>query len=92
MIDHTLPTILAVGALSMRISFGPTSGCHRNGDQQNACQYFDPTAVLITTIRNQNAPNNLRIIWIVGTVSPALGQFPGVYRGTVTLTAAYTGN
>ncbi len=92
MISHTLPVVLAVGAFSMPISFGPTSGCHRNRDQQNACQYFDPTVLLITTIRNQNPPNNLRVTWIGGTVSPALGQFPGVYKGTITLTAAYTGN
>jgi len=91
-VDLTLPLALSVGPWSMPISFGANAACHRNRDQQGQCTYFDPSATLITTIRNRAYPDNLRLIWIGGTVTPAAAQFPGVYRGTVTLTVTYTGN
>jgi hypothetical protein len=76
----------------MPIAFGPTGACHRFRDQQNQCTYFDPGTTLVTRIRNRNFPDNLRIIWVGGTATPAAAQFPGVYRGTVVLATAYTGN
>jgi hypothetical protein len=91
-VDLSLPPALTVGPWSMPIGFGANGACYRNRDQQNLCAYFDPSTTLVTNIRNQNFPNNLVVVWIGGTVSPAVAQFPGVYRGTITLTAAYTGN
>ena len=91
-LDFTLPTSLTVGPNAMPIAFSPTSACHRNRDQQNQCAYFDPTTTVVTRIRNRAFPDNLRIVWVGGTVSPSVVQFPGVYRGSIVLTAAYTGN
>lgn len=91
-IDLTLPPALTVGPWSMPISFGANSACHRNRDQQSQCTYFDPSTTLTANIRNRVFPENLQIVWVGGTVTPAAAQFPGVYSGTVTLMAAYTGN
>ena len=91
-ITMTLPASLTLGASSMPISFGPTSGCERNRDRQNQCSYFDPSVPLVVRIRNQNPPDNHYYVWIGGTVSPAAAQPGGTYSGDITLTAAYTGN
>jgi hypothetical protein len=87
-----LPTQLVVGPWSMPLSFGSQGACYRNRDQQPQCAYFDPSASLVTRIRNRKFPDNLLIVWVGGTVNPALTQFPGVYHASVLLTAAYTGN
>jgi len=91
-VDMTVPPALTVGAFSMPVSFGGASGCHHNRYQQDKCTYFDPTTTLVTNIRNRKFPDNLRVVWFGGMASPTGTQFPGVYKGTVTLTAAYTGN
>ena len=91
-VDLTLPPALTVGPWSMPIIFGANSACHRFRDQQTQCTYFDPSTTLVTNIRNRTFPDNLRIVWIGGTVSPTVAQFPGVYRGNVTMTVTYTGN
>ena len=91
-VDLTLPPALTVGPWSMPVSFGASGACHRNRDQQVQCTYFDPSTTLITNIRNRWFPENLHIVWIGGTVSPTATQFPVLYRGTVALTVAYTGN
>ena len=91
-VDMIIPPALVVGAFSMPVSFGGTSGCHHNRYLQDKCTYFDPNTTLVTNIRNKKFPENLRIVWFGGTASPTGTQFPGVYKGTVTLTAAYTGN
>lgn len=91
-VDLALPGALTVGPHTMAISFGPLAACHHNRDQQDKCTYFDPSGTLVTRVRNRNFPDNLRIVWIGGTASPGPAQFPGVYVGTITLTAAYTGN
>jgi hypothetical protein len=91
-LDMNVPPALTVGPFSMPVSFGGAAGCHHNRYQQDKCTYFDPSTTLVTNIRNRKFPENLRIVWFGGTASPTGTQFPGVYRGTVTLTAAYTGN
>ena len=91
-VDLSLPAALTVGPWSMPVSFGANGACHRNRDQQAQCTYFDPSTTLVTNIRNRTFPDNLHIVWVGGTVSPGAAQFPGVYRGSVTLTVAYTGN
>lgn len=93
-LDITLPTELRTGAgpWVMPISFGPTAGCHRNRDQQNNCTSFDPSTALVARVRATPFPNNTYFVWIGGAVTPALGQFPGVYSGIITASVAYTGN
>jgi len=96
-ITFALPTVLAVGANSMPISFSddPVAGklgCHRNQDQQTNCTTYTPSAPLLVRIRNNPAPQNTYFVWIGGRVSPAVGQRPGTYTGSVTMSAVYTGN
>ena len=96
-ISFALPAVLQTGVFTMPISFAndPVAGqmgCHRNQDQQKNCVGFSPSAPLLIRIRNNPPPQNTYYVWIGGTVSPALGQAPGLYTGTVTLTAVYTGN
>jgi hypothetical protein len=91
-VDMTVPPALTLGPFSMAVSFGGAAGCHHNRYQQDKCSYFDPSNTLVTNIRNRKSPDNLRVVWFGGTASPDGTQSPGVYEGTVTLTAAYTGN
>jgi hypothetical protein len=53
---------------------------------------LDPPNTLVTNIRSNGSLEDLRVAWLGGAASPNGTQFPGVYEGTVTLTAAYTGN
>lgn len=94
MVTFTLPSNLVVGPHQMPIAFGITSGCHVPlfGGLRFSCSAFDPNAPLITQIPNWPPPYNVRLFWLGGTVAPIPTQFPGLYRGTITLTAAYTGN
>jgi len=91
-VSFVLPDSLRVGPHAMPIAFGAQAGCGRNRNQQNQCSYFDPAAGWVDRIRNNPTPKDTYYIWMGGTVSPAAGQFPGIYRGTITLTVAYTGN
>lgn len=54
--------------------------------------YLDPPSTLVTNTRSNGSPEDLRVVWLGGATSPDGTQSPGVYEGTVTLTAAYTGN
>ena len=93
-ITMTLPAQLTTGAggATMPISFGAQGGCFRDRPPQTSCTFYDPSTTLVDRIRNQNPPNNHYHLWVGGTVSPAAAQQGGVYTGTITLTAAYTGN
>jgi hypothetical protein len=96
-ITFALPTVLTVGANSMPISFADDPvvgkfGCHRNQDQQNNCTTYTPSSPLLVRIRNNPPPQNTFYVWIGGKVSPAVGQQPGTYAGSVTMSAVYTGN
>jgi len=92
--DLTLPTLLRVGTgpLTMPVTFGGTSGCHRTTDAQNGCTLFNPTATLTVRLRNRPPPDATYFVWLGGTVSPSPTQFPGIYSATVTATVQYTGN
>ncbi len=89
----TLPAVLraGVGGPTMPIAFGATSGCHDNRDRQNQCTVWDPRTPLVQRIRNAPPPNDTYFVWLGGTVSPAAAQAAGVYQGTITITASYTG-
>jgi hypothetical protein len=92
--DLTLPTLLRAGTgpLTMPVTFGNTSGCHRTTDSQNGCTLFNPTATLTVRLRNRPPPDATYFVWLGGTVSPSPTQFPGIYTATVTATVQYTGN
>jgi len=89
----TLPTQLTTGTggYTMPITFGANTACRRNTAVQGGCTRFNPATGFTARLRNQNPPNDTYFVWMGGTVSPAAGQHPGVYRGTITVTAAYTG-
>ena len=89
----TLPTALqaGLGGPTMPIAFGAGAGCHYDRDQQSKCATFNPASGLIQRIRNNPPPNDSYFVWIGGTVTPGASQAAGVYQGTVTLTASYTG-
>ena len=96
-IAFAFPATLQTGSFTMPISFADDPlagrmGCHRNQDQQNACTTYTPTAPLLVRIRNNAPPQNTFFVWIGGRVSPAVGQQPGIYTGTVVMSAVYTGN
>jgi hypothetical protein len=91
-VTMTLPTELSTGFWTMPISFGNNSGCWRRQPGQAGCNFWNPNNVLVARIRNQNPPNNHLWVWIGGIASPAAGQNPGVYNGTVALSVVYTGN
>lgn len=86
----TLPTQLAVGPYTMPIVFGAQSGC-QDKDTRGACKFFDPRVPFTGQIANKAPPQNTFFFWLGGTVTPAAGQQPGFYRGTITLQVAYTG-
>ncbi len=89
----TLPTQLQAGAggPTMAVSFGAGAGCHYDRDQQNKCTLFDPSTPLVQRLRNNPPPNDTYFVWLGGTVSPTPTQQGGVYQGTITITAVYTG-
>ena len=90
----TLPSELRVGPgpLTIPVTFDGTSGCHATLDNQNACSTYDPSTVLTARIRNRVAPDNTFFVWLGGTVSPAVGQSPGVYTAVISALVQYTGN
>ena len=69
----------------------PPSACRRNQAAQAGCTRYNPATALVQRIRNQAVPNDTYFVWLGGTVSPAAGQHAGVYRGTITISAYYTG-
>lgn len=86
----TLPTELTVGPFSMPVTFDAQSGC-QDKDTKGNCKFFDPRVPFTGQIGNKPVPQNTFFFWIGGTVTPAAGQQPGFYRGTITLQVAYTG-
>lgn len=87
----TLPATLTNGPFTMPIAFTAQSGCQDPNDK-GACKFFDPRVPFTARINNKAAPQNTFFFRIGGTVTPALIQQPGSYRGTITLQVAYTGN
>jgi hypothetical protein len=93
-LSFNLPTQLTVGPHVMPVSFSSSSGCAvpYHIFFRFACITFDPNSVYVTRVPNLSPPLNRWLFWLGGTVSPLPNQFPGVYVGTITFTAAYTGN
>ena len=93
LITFTLPDSLRVGTHAMLITFSNTAGCRIGIDWLRfLCTSFNPATPQVVRILNAAVPNNSYFVWVGGTVTPSATQPAGIYRGTITLTTAYTGN
>jgi hypothetical protein len=84
----TLPANLTFGANNLPISFGASAGSWNTANSRAGSTTFDPSTTL--TQRLDGSTGNL-YVYVGGTVSPTV-QPAGAYKGSITLTAAYTGN
>jgi hypothetical protein len=91
-VSFTLPAALQSGAVTLPIAFGPAAACGRITNVQATCTTFDPAVGRTARIRTAGPPNNNYFVWVGGSVTPAPSQPGGIYQGTITATAAYTGN
>lgn len=88
-VTFALPGVLTSGANNMTITFNGTDAAYNTADVVGAATAFDPGA---GTTQFLDAATGDLFFWIGGTVAPTPGQAAGVYTGTVTLDAVYTGN
>jgi hypothetical protein len=85
----TLPTALtAAGGRSLTLQFGPNDGGWNTQNDLATAQAFDPRVILTVRLSQQGR----LFLWLGGTALPTATQAAGSYAGSVTLTAAYTGN
>ncbi len=85
-----LPATLSDGgANTMPIVYGATDAAHHTSNNPGAATTFNPIAIATANI---SSPLAELYTWIGGTVQPAAAQAAGLYTGTITLTATYTGN
>lgn len=83
----SLPATLSDGgANTLGITYSAT---HNTTDAGGSGTIFTPSSGLTTRL---DAASGQLHIYIGGTVSPVVGQAPGLYQGTITLDASYTGN
>ncbi len=88
-LDFTaLPNNLT-GPATMSITYAANDAGHNVTNNAAGAVPFDPAGTALANIGN--APAEL-YVWIGGTVNPVAGQAAGLYTGTITLQAAYTGN
>ena len=86
-IDFTLPNVLdGPSSATMPVSFGNNSAAWGTATSGGPFP-FDPT-----TGTTQNLEAGAMMVFIGGTVDPAVDQAAGTYNGTVTMMVAYTGN
>ena len=81
----TLPANLSDGANNLPISY--TSGYALT--QAGAQTSFTPASGATTRL---DGTTGFLFVFVGGTVSPGAGQVAGLYSGTITVQAAYTGN
>jgi hypothetical protein len=74
---------------TLPIVYGATAAGHNTTNNPAGATTFDPSAGATTLI---GSPVATLFVWIGGTVQPAGAQASGLYTGTVTLQATYTGN
>jgi len=85
----TLPTaLMAAGGRTLTLQFGPNDGAWNIQNDVATARAFDPRVVLTVRLSQQGR----LFLWLGGTALPTATQAAGSYSGTVTLTAAYTGN
>ncbi len=91
-IQFTLPTALRTSDTlsTIPISFGPTDASYGSaaGDQSSPKGTMNPNGPVVGRI---GASGQL-LIWIGGTVAPAISQTGGTYSAQIMLSVAYTGN
>ncbi len=88
-LSFTLPAALtAAGGRSLPLQFGPSDGGWNTQNDVATARAFDPRVVLTTRLSQQGR----LFLWLGGTALPTATQAAGSYAGTVTLSAAYTGN
>jgi hypothetical protein len=88
-LTFTLPSKLqAPGARTLNLLFGPSDGAWNRLNSVATARTFDPRVVLTVQLSQQGR----LFLWLGGTALPTATQAAGSYTGTVTLTAAYTGN
>ena len=85
-----LPSTLSDGAHTMPISFEPDQAGHFLFDIPALATLFDPNTGTIADLRGFFG--GFLFVWIGGRATPAAAQAQGVYTGTITLVASYTGN
>jgi len=89
-LDFTaLPATLSDGSNTMPIVYAANDAGHNTTNNAGAAVLFDPAG---TALANTHATSGELFVWIGGTVQPAAAQPAGLYQGTITLTANYTGN
>jgi len=88
-LTFTLPATLTSGPNNMAIGFAAGDAAWHDADLVGSATSFDPT---VGATEDLNAATGDMFVWIGGTVSPAGNQVAGVYTGTITLDATYTGN
>src|SRR5258708_6737611 len=85
----TLPASLTLpGGQALPLQFTANDAGFSATNAAATATPFDPRVSLVTRLGN---PGKL-YIWLGGTALPSTTQAPGLYQGTITITAAYTGN
>jgi len=88
-LTFTLPVALtAAGGLSLTLQFGPDDGGWNTQNDLVTARAFDPRVTLTVRLSQQGR----LFVWLGSTALPSPTQAAGDYTGTVTLSAAYTGN
>ena len=88
-ITFTLPAaLIAPGGRTLTLQFGASDGAFNTQNSTAAASTFDPRVALVTRFGQQGR----LFFWLGGRALPTTTQVAGTYDGTITLTAAYTGN
>jgi hypothetical protein len=85
----TLPVALtAPGGQTLPLTFTANDGGYNIVNDQPSARAFDPRTQLLARLSGQGR----LFVYLGGTALPSGVQPAGAYTGTITLTAAYTGN
>jgi len=85
----SLPATLTGPGTPIPLAYGAGAAAHNAAGTRAGATTFDPSVGGTTRL---NAATGLLSVYLGGTVTPAANQTAGTYTGTVTLSAAYTGN
>lgn len=85
-ITLALPSELTSGANSLAIN--TWDGCRNTTDAFAGCTAFTPAAESFTTPLGSSG---VLVVFLGAKVVPTAGQPAGLYQGTISMTAAYTG-
>lgn len=88
-ITMTLPaSLIEPGGQTLALQWGPSDGAWNTQSDVATAQAFDPRVQLVARL----AGNGRLFIYLGSTALPSATQRSGDYTGTITLSAAYTGN